>query len=473
MSKSLYIFGILLIGLGPICVILYGIVYFQLGGQISMLPSFIGWFFWVNTLSFIGSIFMLKYFHYKNYRFAFSVGVISTVVNLCFFVLVYRILTTHQLIGYYVPMRFICLCTGLVYAASLIFSDTRKNIWLKLAGIIVLCVILILLSITIRSFIVPPSQLNSKLETISQWVSMVGNLATVLYVINFFSELRLLKTQNETIPTSPTVTIILTIVVTLSFIFTFTFGASIVSESSSQVYWGKQNFEKTKLWAQTFETRMFVNGKGDTLFYRLQKPLNYDPQKKYPMVVSLPYGGQPGTNKIRQVEGAWAAVVLSEDDNRRKYPAFLFVPNCPPGSGWGGVPNYPSVDSLVYKAIEALDKELPIDVKRCYVTGISRGGYGSWQFICTRPDMFAAAIPVSGAGDPKLASKIINVPVWAFHGAQDINVPVSGSRDMINAIKKAGGHPRYTEYPDDGHVIWDKVSATPGLWDWLFAQQRN
>jgi predicted peptidase len=72
-----------------------------------------------------------------------------------------------------------------------------------------------------------------------------------------------------------------------------------------------------------------------------------------------------------------------------------------------------------------------------------------------------------------LASRAVDVAVWAFHGKNDKNVPVSGSRDMINAMRNAGGHPTYTEYPDEAHNIWNRVSATPGLWDWLFAQQRN
>ena len=190
-------------------------------------------------------------------------------------------------------------------------------------------------------------------------------------------------------------------------------------------------------------------------------------------MVCLPYGGQPGTNKIRQIEGAAAAQLLSTPENRIKYPAFIFVPHCPPGSGWGGVPNYPSVDTLVYEALTALEEEPGIDVKRRYVTGISRGGYGSWHFISTCPDMFAAAIPVCGAGDPSFAPKVVDVAVWAFHGRKDRNVPVSGSRDMIEAIKNAGGNPQYTEFPDEGHNIWYQVTQTPGIWDWLFAQKRD
>jgi pimeloyl-ACP methyl ester carboxylesterase len=76
-------------------------------------------------------------------------------------------------------------------------------------------------------------------------------------------------------------------------------------------------------------------------------------------------------------------------------------------------------------------------------------------------------------GDAKLAAKVIDIPIWAFHGAKDRNVPVTGSREMIAAIKSAGGEPRYTEYPDQAHNIWYQVTVTPGLLDWLFAQSKE
>jgi len=251
-------------------------------------------------------------------------------------------------------------------------------------------------------------------------------------------EIKLSKTENVDMPSTEFEITTLSIIKMIAYIITIPLGLLITYQSYSQVYWGKRNFENTKALARLFEARLFVNSKGDTLRYRLLKPLNYDSKKRYPLVVSLPYGGQPGTDTIRQIEGAQAAELLSTDINRKKYPAFIFVPNCPAHSGWGGIPNYPSVDTLVYKAITALDTAFSIDAKRRYVTGVSRGGYGSWHFICTRPDLFAAAIPISGGDDPKLASKIINVSVWAFHGAKDKNVPVSGSRGMVEGMKKAG-----------------------------------
>ena len=87
--------------------------------------------------------------------------------------------------------------------------------------------------------------------------------------------------------------------------------------------------------------------------------------------------------------------------------------------------------------------------------------------------MFAAAVPMAGEGDATLAENIVDVPVWAFHGRFDRNVPVSGSRNIVEASRKAGGHPKYTEYPYTGHSIWGKVEETPELMDWVFAQRRE
>jgi predicted peptidase len=86
--------------------------------------------------------------------------------------------------------------------------------------------------------------------------------------------------------------------------------------------------------------------------------------------------------------------------------------------------------------------------------------------------MFGAAIPVCGAGNTELTPHVVDVAVWAFHGALDRNVPVAGSRDMIDAIKKAGGNPRYTEFEDKAHNIWYAVTQTTGIWDWLFEQKK-
>ena len=166
-------------------------------------------------------------------------------------------------------------------------------------------------------------------------------------------------------------------------------------------------------------------------------------------------------------------VISPTDYNRRKYPTFLFVPQSPKDSGFGRGPYSPSIDSLVFEAINELEKEFSIDKNRRYVMGKSGGGYGTWNFISTHPEMFAAAIPICGGGDPKYAPYLTDVAIWAFHGEKDKLVPVKLSRDMIEAIKKAGGNPRYTEFSGKGHSIWGEVKATPGLFKWLFEQKRD
>jgi predicted peptidase len=128
---------------------------------------------------------------------------------------------------------------------------------------------------------------------------------------------------------------------------------------------------------------------------------------------------------------------------------------------------------LVFETLGALEHKFEIDEKRRYVAGVSMGGYGSWHFIGTRPEMFAAAIPICGEGNPGLAKNMVKVPVWAFHGSQDRNVSVKGSRKVIEAIRQAGGKPRYTEFADAAHHIWPQIAATPGVLEWLFAQKQK
>jgi predicted peptidase len=119
--------------------------------------------------------------------------------------------------------------------------------------------------------------------------------------------------------------------------------------------------------------------------------------------------------------------------------------------------------------VDALSRALPI--ARRYVTGLSMGGYGTWEAILRQPERFAAAVPLAGGGDPARAAALVGLPVWAFHGELDDVVPASGSRDMVAAIERAGGAARYTEYAGAGHEIWSQTYGDPALAEWLFAQR--
>jgi predicted peptidase len=116
-----------------------------------------------------------------------------------------------------------------------------------------------------------------------------------------------------------------------------------------------------------------------------------------------------------------------------------------------------------------------IDLKRLYTTGISMGAFGVWDAIERWPEMFAAAVRVAGAGDPTLAARVAESPIWAVHGSADGAVPVQGSRMMISALRAAGGKLCYTEHNGAGHGIWPQVYSLHGnpnnpLYPWLFGQ---
>ena len=127
----------------------------------------------------------------------------------------------------------------------------------------------------------------------------------------------------------------------------------------------------------------------------------------------------------------------------------------------------------VKKLLEETMKEFPIDPQRVYVTGLSMGGFGTWDIIQRYPDLFAAALPICGGGDTAQAERLKNMPIWAFHGSIDKVVIPERSRNMIAAIKKAGGQPIYTEYPGVGHVSWTQTYSNHAVMDWLFAQEKK
>ena len=128
---------------------------------------------------------------------------------------------------------------------------------------------------------------------------------------------------------------------------------------------------------------------------------------------------------------------------------------------------------LVMEILDSLDKELPIDPDRRYVTGLSMGGFGSFDLCVRRPNGFAAAVPICGGARTENAAKIAHVPLWIFHGGADPVVPVELSRNIVEALEKAGASPKYTEYPGVGHDSWTKAYQEPELVDWLLGQRRK
>jgi len=228
-----------------------------------------------------------------------------------------------------------------------------------------------------------------------------------------------------------------------------------------------------------FALREHKSKKGELLVYRLFTPKGYDKKRRYPLTLWL--HGSGGDKKIYDLHsprapvesrtGLWRLLALPE--NQAKHEAFALVPRCSPGERWDALKSeQPSITmQLVLEVLNALQDEFSIDSKRLSVIGASLGGFGAWDIIAKRPGMFAAAIPICGGGDPSKGRLIAKTPVWAFHGDQDKAVNVEKSREMIAAIRKAGGNPKYTEYKGVGHNSWERAYAEPDLLPWISRQK--
>ncbi len=217
-----------------------------------------------------------------------------------------------------------------------------------------------------------------------------------------------------------------------------------------------------------FLARMYSGPQG-TLPYRLFVPDGYTPAQKYPLVLFLHGLGENGNDNRNQLEGQTGPLVFAAPANQAVYPSFMLAPQCPQGSAWTDT----SMRLRVAGIIDGLRNEFSLDTNRYYITGLSLGGYGTWDYLSQYPDMYAAAIPMSGGGPGGLASRMKKIAIWNFHAADDGAVSVDNSRSMVTAVRRAGGSVVYTEYATGGHVIWTEAYATPVLMDWVYAQRRG
>lgn len=230
---------------------------------------------------------------------------------------------------------------------------------------------------------------------------------------------------------------------------------------------------------ELFVARTFRDAQGNELRYRLLLPADYNPACAYPLVIFLHGSGERGDDNLKQLVHGMND--FAKDENRRRFPCFVFAPQCPEKKSWAEIdlkiPKHTmSTEATeptkqVIGAMAALQCEYTIDPSRIYLTGLSMGGFGTWDLIQRYPDTFAAAVPICGGGDEKQAARLVNLPIWAFHGSEDKGVVPERSRDMIAAIKQAGGNPRYTEYPGVGHDSWTATYADPRMIEWLFSQR--
>ncbi len=233
-----------------------------------------------------------------------------------------------------------------------------------------------------------------------------------------------------------------------------------------------------------------VEGFTQTLNYRLYVPEDYDETKAYPVVMFLHgYGERDnGTNVNTGQLNIGMMTQFFGKGYYRDFPCIILAPQCPRDSQWavqgytgsytidtsGKTGNtYTQAIQLCKLAIDKTAETYNVDKDRLYVTGLSMGGYGTWNIVTHYPDYFAAAVPICGGGDPTKADRLVNTPIWCFHGDKDPTVPVSGTRDMYEAITQAGGTKiDYTEWPGLGHV-WYPAYCREDMWAWMFSQSKQ
>jgi predicted peptidase len=236
---------------------------------------------------------------------------------------------------------------------------------------------------------------------------------------------------------------------------------------------------------ELFEARQtrFTGGEYvDEVFgYRLLTPATIVPLERYPLVLFLHGADQRGDDNRQQIRHL--GELMARDDYRRRYPSFVLAPQCRVDRPWVETPRAfdhsaprqpPGAQmQVVINVLDEVIASFPVDTARLYLTGLSMGGYGSWDLGTRLAPRWAAVAPICGGGDELYAERLVGVPVWAWHGADDEVVPARKSRRMIDAIRAAGGEPRYTELPGVGHDSWTPAyTRDDGLLPWMFQQRR-
>jgi RNA polymerase sigma factor (sigma-70 family) len=216
-----------------------------------------------------------------------------------------------------------------------------------------------------------------------------------------------------------------------------------------------------------FLDKVFKSADGRESKYVVFVPHSYDGTNEVPVILFLHGSGEAkGGQKMPVEVGIGPAIKKRE----KTFPFLTIIPQAETGSSWQ------ATGGNARRALAMLDdvaKEYRTDAKKVYLTGVSTGGIGTWSLAVAHPDKWAAIVPVCGRGDVRQAGRIKDLPCWCFHGAADRLMPVAGSREMIEALRKAGGDPIYSEPEGVGHNVWDTAYDTDELYEWLVRQSKN
>ena len=200
--------------------------------------------------------------------------------------------------------------------------------------------------------------------------------------------------------------------------------------------------------------------------YLLHLPADYGKEqgKKYPLILFLHGAGERGTDlNVVKKHGPPKLV-----DGKTQVPVADFIvvsPQCPPNKWWQ--------PHEVIALLDEVSQKHSVDPDRVYLTGLSMGGFGTWDTAARYPERFAAIAPICGGGDPRRVRSLQNMPAWVFHGDKDEVVPVQRSIEMVDALKKLGNEPKFTRYPEAGHDSWTETYNNPELYEWFLKHKRG
>lgn len=222
--------------------------------------------------------------------------------------------------------------------------------------------------------------------------------------------------------------------------------------------------------------------------YQIYVPPSYTPDQSWPVILFLHGAGERGDDGLLPTEVGLGSEIRQHVD---RIPAIVVFPQSRPNTIWAG-----PMEDQALKALDQTVKEFHGDPQRLYLSGISMGGFGTWNLAIRHPEKFAAIAPVCGwivlppslskygfpreaasLGQPKspyeAAAKILSkIPIWVFHGAVDPLVPVTESRNMVAALKNLKAEVRYSEYPQVAHNAWNNAYSEPDFFDWLLAHRK-
>ena len=195
--------------------------------------------------------------------------------------------------------------------------------------------------------------------------------------------------------------------------------------------------------------------------YLLYVPKTKPESGKFPLMLFLHGSGERGNDlKLVKKNGP-----LSFLDDTSDFPFVVVSPQCTECEFW-------SPQSLL-TLLNHIEKQLPIDKESEYITGLSMGGYGTWDLANATPNRFAAIAPVCGGGDSTTIGALRNLPAWVFHGAMDDVVKISEAEVLVAKLKNLGAEIKFTVYPELGHDSWTPTYKNPELYKWLLAHKRK